>query len=67
MANSTEACPHHQSLCDRHAGLEAKIRAEMNRPKPDDLVLQKLKRRKLRLKERMGNLVPEPMRQREAA
>lgn len=67
MANSTVACPHHHSLCARHAGLEAQIAAEMNRPKPDDLVLQKLKRHKLRLKEQMGNLVPEPMRQRKAA
>lgn len=67
MANSTVACPHHHSLCAKHAELEREIEAELNRPKPDDLILQDLKRRKLRLKDKIEDHFYEPVRELEAA
>ena len=41
------------ALQTKHAGLEAKLREEMNRPAPDATTIQQLKKRKLMLKEEM--------------
>lgn len=45
---------HVSVLQSRHAGLEARIRDEMNRPAPDAVTIQKLKKEKLRLKEELS-------------
>ena len=42
----------------RHAELESEINTETRRPLPDSLMLQALKRRKLRLMEEMGRIGP---------
>ncbi len=42
---------HIAALQSKHDGLERRIREEMNRPSPDDVILQTLKKQKLRLKE----------------
>ena len=42
---------HVNALQSKHAGIEAQLREEMNRPAPDTATIQELKRRKLRLKE----------------
>ncbi len=39
------------ALIERHRGLEAEIAAEMKRPMPDSMLLQRLKRQKLLLKD----------------
>lgn len=44
---------HLQRLRQEHAWLEQRIREERARPMPDFLQLQKLKRRKLAIKERL--------------
>lgn len=41
------------ALETRHAGLEARIEAEHQRPNPDELALAELKRQKLRLKDQL--------------
>ena len=38
---------HHDALLEKHRKLEAKIAAELGRPLPDSLELQRLKRQKL--------------------
>lgn len=45
---------HVSALQSKHAGLEARIRDEMNRPAPDTATIQKLKKEKLRLKEELS-------------
>ncbi|WP_379548004.1 YdcH family protein [Qipengyuania sp. DSG2-2] len=45
------ASSHVNALQSKHAGLEAQIAAEMNRPAPDETALRELKRKKLRIKE----------------
>ena len=45
---------HINALETKHAGLEAKIRDELNRPMPDESLLQSLKKRKLRIKEELA-------------
>ncbi|MCP9222233.1 YdcH family protein [Erythrobacter sp. LQ02-29] len=45
---------HVSALKSKHAGIEAAIAQEMTRPAPDDAMLQRLKREKLRLKEELG-------------
>lgn len=45
---------HVAALQSKHAGIEAKIRAELNRPAPDDAMLRELKKRKLRIKEEIS-------------
>ena len=45
---------HVSALQSKHAGLEARLRDEMNRPAPDATMIQKLKKEKLRLKEEMS-------------
>ena len=45
--------PHVSALQTKHAGLEAQLREEMNRPAPDAATIQTLKRMKLRIKEEL--------------
>jgi len=47
---------HTAALQTKHQGLEQRIREEMNRPHPDETVLQDLKKRKLRIKEELAEL-----------
>ncbi len=47
---------HTQSLEAKHAGLEARITNERQRPHPDDGMLAKLKKEKLRIKEALVGL-----------
>ncbi|OYU15247.1 MAG: hypothetical protein CFE37_06685 [Alphaproteobacteria bacterium PA4] len=49
MANA-----HLATLNAKHAALEASVAAETRRPLPDQVVLARLKREKLRLKEEMS-------------
>lgn len=42
---------HVSSLQLKHAGLERQIQEEMNRPFPDPVTIQALKKRKLRIKD----------------
>lgn len=41
----------YDSLVEKHRRIEAKIAAEIRRPLPDPLVLQRLKKQKLRIKD----------------
>jgi len=43
-------------LHTKHAGLEAKLQMEMNRPAPDAVMIQKLKKAKLRIKEELAEI-----------
>src|SRR5918995_2693591 len=45
-----------ESLRDKHAFLEQQIDAEMHRPLPDQLLLSRLKREKLKIKDEMARL-----------
>jgi hypothetical protein len=45
-----------ESLRDKHALLEQQIDAEMHRPLPDHLLLTRLKREKLKIKDEMARL-----------
>lgn len=45
---------HVTALNTKHRGLEQKLRDEMNRPVPDVVVLQSLKKQKLRIKEEIA-------------
>lgn len=47
---------HVDALNTKHAGLEARLRAEMSRPAPDNSMVQALKKQKLRLKEEISKL-----------
>ena len=47
---------HVEALASKHAALEAQIDAEETRPHPDDTLLMRLKREKLRLKDEMLGL-----------
>jgi hypothetical protein len=51
MANA-----HVAALSEKHAFLESMIDEEVHRPHPDDMVLQQLKKEKLRLKEELNGL-----------
>lgn len=44
---------HVSALSAKHAGLDARIRAETSRPLPDVILVASLKKQKLRLKEEM--------------
>lgn len=44
---------HVSALQNKHAGLERKIAEELNRPSPDQSMIQALKKRKLRIKEEL--------------
>jgi len=45
---------HVSALQLKHAGLERQLHDEMSRPMPDAVVIQALKKRKLRLKEEIA-------------
>jgi hypothetical protein len=45
---------HVAALQAKHEGLEARLREELNRPAPDDAILQSLKKQKLRIKEEIA-------------
>jgi len=45
---------HASALQLKHAGLERRIAEEMSRPMPNDVVIQSLKKRKLRIKEALA-------------
>lgn len=47
---------HVSALQAKHAGLEAKIEEENQRPMPDAAALARLKKEKLRVKEEMNGL-----------
>lgn len=47
---------HVEALETKHAALEAQIDAEETRPHPDDTLLMRLKKEKLRLKDEMLGL-----------
>jgi len=44
---------HISALQNRHDGIERQIHQEMRRPLPDDVLVQDLKKQKLRLKEQL--------------
>lgn len=45
---------HISALQAKHAGIEARIKAEASRPMPDATLLATLKKRKLRVKEELS-------------
>ncbi len=45
-----------KTLHERHAELETTIELEENRPLPDDVVLQDLKRQKLAIKDQIASM-----------
>lgn len=45
---------HVSALQAKHAGLDARIKAEISRPMPDATLLATLKKQKLRLKEELA-------------
>ena len=45
----------YQALIEKHRRIEAKLTAEMKRPLPDSLVLQRLKRKKLLLRDEIDS------------
>lgn len=47
---------HVSSLQLKHAGLERQLQEEMNRPLPDNAVVQNLKKQKLRIKEALEHI-----------
>lgn len=42
---------HMDALIQKHAGIEARILEENHRPHPDDVIIARLKKEKLRLKD----------------
>jgi hypothetical protein len=48
--------PHSASLLARHAGLDARISDETRRPSPDQTLLARLKKQKLRIKEALSRI-----------
>lgn len=50
------ASPHITALETKHAGLEAQLRDEQNRPSPDMTAIHALKKKKLRIKEELAAL-----------
>ena len=47
---------HVDALQTKHAGLDARLRAEMARPAPDAAMVADIKKQKLRLKEEIARL-----------
>ncbi len=47
---------HSSAMLARHARIEAKIAAEFARPAPDMLLISKLKKQKLKIKEALSRL-----------
>lgn len=48
------ATSHVNALQSKHAGIEARLHAELTRPAPDMAIVQQLKKQKLRLKEEIA-------------
>lgn len=48
---------HSATLNARHAGLDERIVAESKRPSPDQTVLARLKKQKLKIKEALARIV----------
>ncbi|MBO6609260.1 MULTISPECIES: YdcH family protein [Altererythrobacter] len=48
------ATSHVEALQNKHAGLEAQLREELNRPAPDTATIQHLKKRKLQIKQELA-------------
>ena len=48
---------HVEALESKHAALQARIDAEEQRPYPDDILLHRLKKEKLKLKDHMSSLL----------
>ena len=46
---------HVAALQAKHEGLERRIREELNRPAPDESMVQTLKKQKLRIKEEIAH------------
>jgi hypothetical protein len=51
-----ENVEHMEALRSKHATLESELEAELQRPHPDDLRIQELKREKLRIKDAIASL-----------
>ncbi|MEC9067444.1 YdcH family protein [Pelagerythrobacter marinus] len=47
---------HANALQSKHAGLEERLRDELNRPVPDAATIQAIKRQKLRIKEELSTI-----------
>jgi hypothetical protein len=47
---------HVDALTSKHAGLDARLKAELARPAPDAGLVQDIKKRKLRIKEELARL-----------
>ncbi|MGH6781998.1 MAG: YdcH family protein [Sphingomonadaceae bacterium] len=47
---------HSSALIAKHAGLDARITAERNRPAPDGTLIATLKKQKLKIKEALGQV-----------
>jgi len=47
---------HVSALQLKHAGIERQIAEELNRPAPDQVTIQALKKRKLRIKEELAHI-----------
>ncbi|MBX9897952.1 MAG: YdcH family protein [Qipengyuania sp.] len=47
---------HVDALQTKHAGLDARLRAELARPAPDAAMVQDIKKQKLRIKEEISRL-----------
>jgi len=47
---------HSSALSAKHAGLDARLCAEMARPAPDSVLIATLKKQKLKLKEELNRL-----------
>lgn len=47
---------HVDALQTKHAGLDARLRAEMARPAPDAVMVRDIKKQKLRIKEELARL-----------
>jgi len=47
---------HSSAMLAKHAGIEARIAAEFSRPAPDLLLINQLKKQKLRIKEALARL-----------
>ena len=48
---------HFNALRNKHDGLERRIAEERARPSPDEVLLMELKRRKLKIKEALSQLL----------
>ncbi|MEP5937030.1 MAG: DUF465 domain-containing protein [Erythrobacter sp.] len=47
---------HANALQSKHAGIEAQLHDEMNRPVPDAVTIQSLKKKKLRIKQELSEI-----------